>query len=201
MNFRNHLAAFTFVIVSSAVSGAPDIVLPNSQALHNAIKANNLEGVKEYVTQGGSPNVDGCRALFFAYYGKKFDIAKYLEGAGARVSPRLLTMLYLAEKVMLETVNGRAKIFFMDHQRFPTPAELNSAMKASAEPGDREGSVDHWGNTLIYRVEGGRVIVGSYGADGLPGGNGIAKDIYFDTTEAELDRAANEADPDGKCEK
>ncbi|MEM9566776.1 MAG: type II secretion system protein GspG [Cyanobacteria bacterium P01_E01_bin.34] len=46
--------------------------------------------------------------------------------------------------------------------------------------GDRTSITDAWGNPIRYKVsDGGLLLLGSYGADGVPGGTGRHQDILW----------------------
>lgn len=48
---------------------------------------------------------------------------------------------------------------------------------------NKDGATDPWGNTYVYKVSGSKFNVMSFGADGVPGGEGEDADIKFDEEE------------------
>lgn len=204
MFLRRTIAALVWTIILLASSDAlssPPSGPATPEELSNALRDNSIEGVRTYIANGGDPNAMGCRALYLAYRNKQFAIAKYLESAGAIASPRRLFAHYMAERQSLIAIEGNVKLFFFDHKRFPSADELFRLLAASAEKGEFNLSKDYWGNPYTYRVEGKKVILASYGSDGVPGGKGFARDIYYDSELDELERTANQGDPDSVCEK
>ncbi len=93
-----------------------------------------------------------------------------------------------AAQLQLETVASAVESFRSDVGRYPTQAEgMTVLMK---EPGDLEGwtgpylkdsktANDPWGHPIQYRLadDGMTFFVMSYGADGKPGGTGLARDL------------------------
>ena len=93
-----------------------------------------------------------------------------------------------AAQVQLESVAAAVEIFRSDLGHYPTQAEGLQAL--IAQPGDGEGWTgpyvksakvldDPWGNRIDYKLssDGRTFLVTSLGADGLPNGQGLNRDL------------------------
>jgi len=93
-----------------------------------------------------------------------------------------------AAELELQTVASSVELFHTDVGRYPTQAEGLAAL-VTEPPGadgwsgpylrDRKALMDPWNHPLIYKLDpdGEHFYVESLGADGKPGGTGIARDL------------------------
>jgi general secretion pathway protein G len=105
-----------------------------------------------------------------------------------------LKSLPAVARTQIVTLEGALEAFWMDHGRYPTTQEGLAALVTPPEALKRSAKypsggylwtgrvpVDPWGRPFSYRSPGEhnreRFDLGSLGADGMPGGDGIAADI------------------------
>lgn len=93
-----------------------------------------------------------------------------------------------AAELELQTTASAVELFRSDVGRYPTQAEGLTALitEPSGVDGwsgpyirDRKALMDPWNRPLIYKLDGDgeHFYVQSLGADGKPGGNGLARDL------------------------
>jgi len=167
-------------------------------ALLEAIDRHDVDAVRAYLTAGGDPNAEGCVALGRAWRSNQPAIALLLEQAGAIPRANDLVSTWLMERQEVAVLSTQLRRFHDKYGHWPEPDGLPAALDR-LEFGGARRAVDYWGHAATWKIEAGRPVVVSLGADGKVGGAGFARDIMQTDDSDTLQRAAAAAEPDGVC--
>lgn len=74
----------------------------------------------------------------------------------------------------IRAIENGLKLFYVKNGKYP---DTNTGLQVLVDQQILESVKDPWGNPYIYKVEGGKPVIISYGKDGAPGGEGNDADI------------------------
>ncbi|HEY0092876.1 MAG TPA: type II secretion system protein GspG [Archangium sp.] len=109
-----------------------------------------------------------------------------MAAVGVAVIPMLDEAKQKRARMDLGAIHNGLKVYYAKKGRFPDTA---SGLQALVEAQTLEHlPKDPWGNAYVYRNEGGKPLVTTYGGDGASGGEGVDADISSRDLEAEAKR-------------
>lgn len=86
-------------------------------------------------------------------------------------------------KAQIKNFKTALVAYKIKHKKFPTTSEGLEAIAPFLDPA--RVPLDPWNNPYVYTADGNNYKIVSYGADGVPGGDGINADISSDALDEE----------------
>ncbi len=90
------------------------------------------------------------------------------------VIPRFEEAKRETAKSDIRAIENGLKLYYVKNGKYP---DNNAGLQVLVDQQILENIKDPWGNPYVYKVEGGKPLIISYGKDGAPGGEGADADI------------------------
>lgn len=74
----------------------------------------------------------------------------------------------------IRAIENGLKLYYVRNGKYP---DTGTGLQVLVDQQILETVKDPWGNPYVYKVEGGKPVIISYGKDGVPGGEGTDADI------------------------
>ena len=97
---------------------------------------------------------------------------------GAAVAVAVIPQLEEAKRKTarsdIKTIENGLKLYYVKTGKYP---DTGTGLQVLVDQQILESIKDPWGNPYVYKLEGGKPVIVSYGKDGAPGGEGNDADI------------------------